>query len=685
MNGTKFHNLYSLFIFIAFLPIWNCDLLTTNHTIKAQNGYSKLEPEESENAYKTPIDIAGEWEFHWNKFLTMDTRNEEYILVDFPKTWNGLEYFGTKLPKYGFATYRVVVSSAIPLGEKMGVICGEQFLAYRLFINRKLICANGIVGKTEEKYLPQSTASNGFFTLDDSNLEFLLEISNFGHRVGGANSPILLGTEKVIRSRIEFLRDKDIFSIGCILVISILHFAIYLFRKKDRTSLLFAIFCFFIAGRIVFKNGILFFQWFPTIDYETFRMFTSIFIFMLFPIATQYYESIFPSRFLQKLSFHLYWIVALFCFATILSPYSLSNYYWILFLPVILFVIFIAFFFTIEAVITKKDSSTLFFIGVLVLTICILNDIALAFRWIRSLEITQYGFLVFIFLQAVLVAKKNAKSFENVEFLTDTLQNTNQNLETIIFDRTQKLNDSLIEIKKDLDMAKIVQRTLLPIQFQKFPGCKVFTNYIPFSEVGGDFFDLIPLKNGIHRVFIADATGHGVQAALVTLLIKSEFDYIKQEVFPPSEIMRKLNQNFYEKFSVLESFFSAMILDIDLKNEKIVWASAGHPSPILFSSESAVELECKGHLIGYKRDSVFKQYQSEFHPRERLTVYTDGIIEEFNNDFQEFGIETFKEKLLKNFSMDLKDWSSSVVAHLNEFLGGQPKQDDITLIAIEFL
>lgn len=120
---------------------------------------------------------------------------------------------------------------------------------------------------------------------------------------------------------------------------------------------------------------------------------------------------------------------------------------------------------------------------------------------------------------------------ENISFkVIKELQNEqSQMLKQLIFERTKELDISLAGIKKDLSVAKKIQSNILPDKIDSLDRLKFCIRYIPLQEVGGDFYDISKNQEGDVRVLVADATGHGVQGALVTMAIKGEYEILKQQ------------------------------------------------------------------------------------------------------------------------------------------------------------
>ncbi len=271
------------------------------------------------------------------------------------------------------------------------------------------------------------------------------------------------------------------------------------------------------------------------------------------------------------------------------------------------------------------------------------------------------------------------KSIENEKLITEQ----NQLLENQVQIRTKELNTALKEIKIDLNFARRIQSKILPLNLKQIDNISIFSEYKPMEEVGGDYFDIFKSESEHIRIFIADATGHGVQAALITMLIKSEYEILKDSFESPSLVLETLNKVFCNKYSSLNSIFSCFIVDIDLFKNEIIYSSAGHPSQLLISNTEILELKRTGTLIGVMSQTKFRNVSKPFQEKNKLLLFTDGLFEEFNSEKEEFGDEKVKSIVDESRTKTIDQIIEELLIHLNSFLDGNSIQDDITIIGLE--
>ncbi|MCB1177942.1 MAG: SpoIIE family protein phosphatase [Leptospiraceae bacterium] len=252
-----------------------------------------------------------------------------------------------------------------------------------------------------------------------------------------------------------------------------------------------------------------------------------------------------------------------------------------------------------------------------------------------------------------------------------------------LLEAEKKIKSALTLIQNDLSVAQKIQTTLLPLDITEISNIKIFSKYIPMMEVGGDLFDIFELEDGTVRVFLADATGHGVRAALITMLIKSEYDNIKDKESKPSELLKSLNNTFSNKYLSLNYFFTCFIVDIHPKTKTLNYSSAGHSDQLFIKSGFGERLTKTGTLPGIKSNVDYKEFSYNFSENDKLILFTDGLFEEFNKDNELFGEEKLYEVICKNKEETPETIISICFQELEKFMGEIPVNDDITVIGIE--
>ena len=236
------------------------------------------------------------------------------------------------------------------------------------------------------------------------------------------------------------------------------------------------------------------------------------------------------------------------------------------------------------------------------------------------------------------------------------------------------------KILEDLQKARAFQRAILA-EPHSVANVDIDIAYRPLHEVGGDVFDVAVLDGNRLRVFVADATGHGVQAALATMLIKSAYDAVGDEASGPADLLRRLDHRIASRYRALDVVFTAAVADIDLSSRVVRHASGAHPSPLLVSSQSVRELPSGGALLGVRPGIEFPEHESRLADGEGLYLVTDGLAEARRGAGEFFGDERLHASLVEAHSLR-RDPCDAVIARIDSWLKPQPPSDDMTLVAI---
>ncbi|TGJ99510.1 ammonium transporter [Leptospira semungkisensis] len=245
-----------------------------------------------------------------------------------------------------------------------------------------------------------------------------------------------------------------------------------------------------------------------------------------------------------------------------------------------------------------------------------------------------------------------------------------------------ELEHNLSLIQSDLSTARKIQSGIISQEDKTSGELEIVVRYLPLNEVGGDFFDIMELRPGLTRVFLADATGHGVQAALLTMAIKAIYESLKRGIYSVTEILFHLNNEFLHTFKNLNQFFTCIVIDIDTNLNLVRYSSAGHIPQYILQGKEIHTLEKTGRIMGVIPNTKYTSSEMEFTQDSKIILFTDGLIEQWNSSKIEFG-EQRAEALIRNLGdTSMKEGIDTILRELDEFLAGAPKQDDISLLGI---
>jgi len=253
-------------------------------------------------------------------------------------------------------------------------------------------------------------------------------------------------------------------------------------------------------------------------------------------------------------------------------------------------------------------------------------------------------------------------------------------------DRSAKLE----EINRDLSLAKKLQSYFIDTEYLQNQtisriGVKHSYIYHPCIDVGGDFINIVELKDDRVGVIIADVEGHGIHAALATGVLKSAISIMADTLGDrPEAFMDFLNKHFIEVISQL--FATCYYALIDMREKTITMCKAGHHHPLFWKKQlnGFVDISCIGTGLGVMEESKYEQETFDIEDGDKILFFTDGIIEQFNKSEEMYS----GPRLTSQFEALIKNNDSHIVNQLfkdvKSFSGGREYQDDITLLLFEF-
>jgi serine phosphatase RsbU (regulator of sigma subunit) len=238
-------------------------------------------------------------------------------------------------------------------------------------------------------------------------------------------------------------------------------------------------------------------------------------------------------------------------------------------------------------------------------------------------------------------------------------------------------------IERDLDLARQVQKGLLPLAAPRIKGYEFFDYYEPANQVGGDYFDYVPLPGNKVAVVLADVSGKGVAAALVMAKLSGEVRYCLASERTPAAAVRRLNSGFGRK-GWEDRFVTMILLVLDYKSHQVCVVNAGHMPPVLRNAQGEicdVAENVAGIPLGVSEDFEYEQVVLPFQPGDLLVCYTDGFSEAMNASGELFGLPRIRDQLRQGASQT-SDIGHRLLDNVKQFLGGRPQNDDMCLACV---
>jgi sigma-B regulation protein RsbU (phosphoserine phosphatase) len=245
-----------------------------------------------------------------------------------------------------------------------------------------------------------------------------------------------------------------------------------------------------------------------------------------------------------------------------------------------------------------------------------------------------------------------------------------------------------IKLITALKLAEEVQQNLLPQRPPAHPGLDIAGTIKYCDETGGDYYDYFELPGGRFGVVVADASEHGVGAALLMTTARA---LLRQRVSMTGDlglIFSDVNRELARDVQDTGRFMTMFFLEIDPHARTIRWVRGGHDPAILYdpAADTFLELAGEGMALGVVKDFKYQEYtRQEWSPGSVIVVGTDGIRETHNEKNELFGMDRYREVIRRHGAEPAETIQNEIIGSLRAFQGDAPQQDDITLVVVKFL
>ena len=241
----------------------------------------------------------------------------------------------------------------------------------------------------------------------------------------------------------------------------------------------------------------------------------------------------------------------------------------------------------------------------------------------------------------------------------------------------------LISYRRDLETAAMIQSYGLPRLPSRLGGMEIAARYEASLEVGGDFYDLIYHSEDRQSLVMADVAGKGVPAALFMEFSKTLLAGQAARNIDPVTSLVKANKEIFNR-SQMAIFVTVFLVQIERDMRRLRYCSAGHNRQILCrkNEDSPRLLITKGPPLGIREEAEFIEEVLEYEPGDLLALFTDGVTEAANPEFEEFGEERLIEFLNERKGEPLDVLMEQIYRELNRFRDGMALQDDTTVLLI---
>jgi phosphoserine phosphatase RsbU/P len=249
----------------------------------------------------------------------------------------------------------------------------------------------------------------------------------------------------------------------------------------------------------------------------------------------------------------------------------------------------------------------------------------------------------------------------------------------------ERQNDELEEwrrnLERDLEAARLTQQSLIPQKAPLLPGWQVATCYRPVIQVGGDIYGWLPMKDGRILFWIADGTGHGAAAALLTTLAKLLFHHGGVEHDAPTTVMERVNSDFRSTFGA-RSFMTAMCVALDPASGHASVVGAGHPPLLVIRDNGATEsIASIAPPLGLIEHPEFTETVIGFEAGDAFLLYTDGLFGSAKGERRRLTPQRL-EKMLDHSAPSAEALLKGILTQVVPDNAGDALPDDMAALAV---
>lgn len=251
-----------------------------------------------------------------------------------------------------------------------------------------------------------------------------------------------------------------------------------------------------------------------------------------------------------------------------------------------------------------------------------------------------------------------------------------------------------LQFQRELQLATRIQRGLLSSGLPQDDLLIYGDHYATCAALGGDIYDVFRLGRGRLGVYLADAAGHGIGAALLSGLVKMGFEALKEHIddtrMPVSElldpsIMLTMTNAALHKILPADVFITLQYAVVDPRTRTIRIGNAGHPYPLMVKADGdVIQLKLpSGPALGPMRDASFPVTTFEYGAGDMVIFFSDGLLEMFDPHGEQFGTERLLNFVKSKAGLNAKDMVDALVAETDRHRAGAPLSDDCSIFAIQ--
>lgn len=238
-------------------------------------------------------------------------------------------------------------------------------------------------------------------------------------------------------------------------------------------------------------------------------------------------------------------------------------------------------------------------------------------------------------------------------------------------------------LEQELSIAREIQQALLPRGFDAYPHLAVTGVHRPCHEVGGDYFDIFPVDDDRTAILIADVSGKGLGAALLTMMLQGALSGMTLGV-DPARVFHQMNRFLCEHTNL--GRYATMFFGLLGRDGRLDYIRAGHPSPMLLRAGAVTELYKGGSFpVGLVEEAKFQSQTMQLDPGDTLVLFSDGVTEAEDPAGNLFGFDRLGSALTLDTGATVEQLQQKVLDAIEAFAAAASQSDDITMLTVRYV
>ncbi len=235
-------------------------------------------------------------------------------------------------------------------------------------------------------------------------------------------------------------------------------------------------------------------------------------------------------------------------------------------------------------------------------------------------------------------------------------------------------------LARELEIAREIQRYILPPAAPEMDGYEMAVEYHPAREVGGDLYDFECDSNAL-QVIIGDVSGKSIPAALYGAVFSGQLRALFPAGKSPADALEFLNSNLVARYQS-GNYIAVTYCRLNLEDGSGILANGGMPFPFLVRGNTVTRLTVPGVPLGLLEGTSYKPLDFHLDPEDTLVLFSDGTTDALNKEEHFYDIDRFAESIQRHSTLNVAGMLKSAYSDVMEFIAGAELSDDITMIAL---